>query len=298
MSGSTDNVLASKAMLASVTIRSWSSRKIDRVITTETNDRHKASADAGRYNKALLAKEAILPIVTASGQIRAYHGEVTLPWLDNGARILPAKRFDEYTKRMRQLRADFEAVVKTFCENYPRYVDEAKARLNTMFDPNDYPSPKKIASAFAFEIHVLPIPTAADFRVTIGDSQAAEIRASIEKSTKDATDIAMRDVWSRIASVVEKMVERLRAYQPATKEERAKNTFRDSLVGNVRDLVGILPAFNLTNDSRLEAITARMHEALCANEAEALRAPDAAKLREDTAAAAEKILADVTDYLA
>jgi len=291
------NPLATRAMLAGLKVTQWTARRLDKRITDEVNHQHGAAADAGRYNKALVAKTALADIVAATNAARAYHYSRTLPWLDDGARILPAAAYIGYTARMRGLRADFEAAVDRFCEAYPSYVTDAQQRLGTLYDAQDYPHVSQIRRRFDFGIRILPMPDASDFRAGLSDHQAAEIRAEIEATTRAALEGAMRDAWDRIAETVGRMVERLNAYKPAPGVgARAEGVFRDSLVENVRDLVAVLPSFNLTGDAFLTALTARMEEQLCAFDACELREDEA--LRKSTADAAQAILADMADYLA
>jgi hypothetical protein len=283
-------------MLCGLTIRQWSARRLDRKVTDEVNASHGAAADAGRYNKALVAKDALAGIVTAANAARSLHYARTLPWLDEGARILPAAGFEAYSNAMRDLRHAFEAAVAAFVAAYPSYVDDARLRLNGMFDPADYPDAADIADRFAFGVRILPVPDASDFRVDLADAQAAEIRAAIESAARDALANATRDAWQRVAEVTGRMVERLNAYKPGGATGRAENVFRDSLVENVRELASILPGLNLTNDPALSRIAERMESDLCQHDAADLRDSDV--LRRDTAKAAAAILAEVSDFLA
>ena len=82
------------------------------------------------------------------------------------------------------------------------------------------------------------------------------------------------------------MAERLKAYKPAVRKgDTTEGQFRDSLVENVRSLVGLLPAFNLTGDDLLADITARMERDLCSLDASELR--DDAKARKAVARASK-----------
>jgi hypothetical protein len=67
-------------------------------------------------------------------------------------------------------------------------------------------------------------------------------------------------------------------------------------VQNVRDLVELLPAFNLTNDQTLDALTRRMRDELCSADAQTLR--DDPKARKSVARAAESILDDAREFMA
>jgi hypothetical protein len=291
------NMLAQRAMLATLNIRQWSARKIDKRITDEINTANGADSDAGRYNKVLVAKEALGAIVSAATAARALHSARTLPWLDDGARILPSPAYAAYSEAMRQIRVRFESAVDDFLTGYDAFVDDARIRLGRMFNESDYPSRDDIRGKFGFGVRVLPMPDAADFRAEISDFQAATIRAEIEESTRLALQVATADAWQRINETVAHMVNKLNAYRPSSgKGDKPEGIFRDSLVENVRDLVTLLPGFNLTNDPFMAQTIARIESDLCAREPEDLREDPIA--RQHVADAAQEILDSVAGYLA
>lgn len=82
--------LSTRAMLVSLSISQWSGRRLDREITDEVNQSHNAASDAGRYNKLLLPKEALGGIVSVVSETRTDFLKRTLPWMDNGSRIMAA----------------------------------------------------------------------------------------------------------------------------------------------------------------------------------------------------------------
>lgn len=259
-------ILSSKAMLASLNITQWTARKLDKRVTAQTNADHNAASDAGRYNKALIASSALAKLVSAGNVARTIHYEKTLPWLDSGARILPAALYQDYTNAMRQARETFETAAAEFIADYPAFVADARIRLNGMFNASDYPDSNEIRRRFSFSTNLFPVPNASDFRVDISEAQAAMIRADIETKGNEALDAAVKDAWQRIADVVGHMAAKLREFKPAKDGTKTAGIFRDSLVDNVRDLVAILPAFNITNDPKLADVAKRMAD-LCTNDA-------------------------------
>jgi hypothetical protein len=286
-------VLTSRAMLAGVTIRRWEGRKLDKRVTSETNAAHGAESDAGRFNKLLIGKAHIDAIAKIAGKARNEFYAQTLPWLDSGGRILPAAGYDRFMADQGRLRAEFGAAVRAFVAAYPGLIEESRGRLGSMFNAADYPSPQEIAGRFGFDIGIMPLPAAGDFRIDRPDSDA--IRAQIEARTQEALEAAMRDAWQRIAETVGHMAEKLRAYQPARDTGKAQNVFRDSLVENVRDLVALMPGFNLTGSPAMERVRALMETYLCKADAETLR--NDPKVRGETAVAAEKIQAAMQSFI-
>src|SRR5579884_3866071 len=86
----TEPSLSSRAMLCSLSISMWSARKHDPAASEEIASRHGAKSDAGRYNKVLLPKQALAEIQKIVSEARHEHYFITLPWADDGYRVLPA----------------------------------------------------------------------------------------------------------------------------------------------------------------------------------------------------------------
>ena len=254
--------LSEKAMLVRLTISQWSARKYDRKVSDKVAQDYGASQDAGRYSKVLIAEEAIKTIAQAANEARTYHYENTLPWRDDGARILPAAQFDRYSKTLREFRSKFDRAVSDFVPRYADFVEHAKGRLNGMFDPSDYPPAHEIADRYAFETAIDPIPDAPDFRVCLQTEDFIAIQASIEARNRVALDAAMRDLWTRLHDTVARVAERL---------TDPDAIFRDSLITNLQDLCKVLPSLNLTNDPDLTRLADEVQGKLCRFAPETLR---------------------------
>jgi hypothetical protein len=286
--------LSRKATLVAVKIGGWSARKLDREITAETNARHNASADAGRYNKLLINTERLAKLTSLASQARTLHYSLTSPWADEGARVLPNAFYSKFTDEFRILKREFSAAADEFARDYPAFVQERKAQLNGAFKESDYPSASEIRGKFRLEIAVLPFPDAADFRSDLDDDTVADIRAEIEATSGAVLQDSLKDAAERIIKKVGHMAAKLKEYKTGKPGER--KFFADSLVENVRELAAMLPAFNLADDAALTAITERIEKELCAEDAQALRDNDSA--RESVAKSADDIVAEVSKFLA
>jgi len=287
--------LSSRAMLVNVSIRQWTARKLDKRVTADVNASHGAGADAGRYNKSLIARDALAEIKTIVSAARADHVKLTLPWLQDGTRILPSAGFQTYSDTMRTHRESFEQAVSEFVAAYPQYVDEARAYLNGMFDESEYPSPDEIAGRFGWSLRVFPMPDAADFRVDLADDTVDAMRQEIADTMSDAVADAMSDAFDRLHKAVRHMADKLREFTPKQGDSRASGVFRDSLVENVRELVAILPGLNLTGDARLSEAIAKTEAKLTTYDAKELRENDAA--RDEVAQAADAIADDLAAFM-
>lgn len=278
--------LNEKAMLVNLAISQWTARKYDRKISREVNASHGAAEDAGRYNKSLIARDSLKDIQRLVGQARIFHYENTLPWFDEGSRILPAAMFAEYSTKMRELRGEFETAVREFSYAYPSLVEEAKTALNELFNSQDYPPADTILNKFGWGVSISPLPNADDFRVQLSDTEITKIKAEIEARQENAAEIATKDLWERLYRVVSNM---------ATKLSVPDAIFRNSLIENIGELTAMLPKLNITNDATLEDMRRKVESKLATANPEALRTDTTT--RQETAKDAQALLAAMKGYM-
>ena len=254
--------LSQKAMLVKLSISQWSARKHDKGASAEVQANHGAAADSGRYSKNLLSKLATKPIQTAANTARTFSYSNTLPWNDSGFRILPSANFLRYSDGMRVHQQEFESCVNVFLNDYHIFRSNAEYDLGSLFNPQDYPDDAKISGLFAFETEIQPMPSAADFRVTLNQDDADRIKSQIENKVNANIEAATNDLWRRLYDATAHM---------ASKLSDSDSIFRDSLVSNLCELCDLLPALNLTDDPKLEEMRREIESRLCNFEPDALR---------------------------
>lgn len=276
--------ISTRAMLINLSITSWTARKHDKKITSEVAANHNTSESAGRYNKNLLPMDSATykAVTQAANAARTAHYEQTLPWSDEGSRILPAANYIEYSTRLQRLHNEFDNAVAAFIADYPTLQNNAQRLLNGLYNAEDYPSVAELRSKFSFSTKVLPLPDANDFRVSLDEDDVQAIRSEIERNVQDSINAAQGDLYERLFSAVSRMVDRL---------SDDKAIFRDSLVINLRELCDIIPRLNLTGDANLEALRVRIEKSLASFEPDDLR--DDKALRASVAKMASKVQADM-----
>lgn len=285
--------LSSRAMLCSLSISVWSARKHDAEASEEIARQHGAQADAGRYHKVLLPKAALAAIQQIVGEARQEHYFMTLPWDDNGYRVLPAAAYMEHTEKMRALSSRFTPAVETLVRQFGQLVEEAKTRLGGLFRAADYPGPEELRSKFSFETKVMPLPDASDFRVTMGEEEKERIKRQITAAVEASLQVASRELWQRLYEAVSHLAERLQAYKVT--DEGIDHPFRDSVVTNLVKLVDILPKLNVTADAELKRLAAEVRASLLVDPQE-LRKSES--VRTETAKTAAEIADRMKAYMA
>lgn len=280
------NHLQDQAMLVNLTVSQWTASKKDPGVSKAVQQQHGASEKkAGWFNKRLIDPAALEEIGRIEGRIRSFHYTNTMPWGDNGDRLLPSKLYMDYVDGLRKLRGTFDTAVSEFVARYPQLVQDARAMLGTMYNPGDYPDPHRIAHRFGVTSSFLPIPDAEDFRAEVGEQAVEEIKASIMAGVVERQARALDECWTRLYEVV------LRIYERMSDPEVV---FRASLFENARDLVELLPKMNITDDANLEAAIG-MVRTLAAVNPDRVRASTA--LRSTTADAAQVILRTIEGWV-
>jgi hypothetical protein len=259
--------IASSAMLVELSISSWTARKLDKKVSTQVDLDKQTKTRAGNYNKNLLAGTGFLDTITKyAANARAWHISQTLPWSDNGLRLLPMSNFMTYKQNLTTLETNYQALVDKFIIAYPNLVSAAAFQLGDLFDRNEYPEAEKIVSKFKFTVNYLPVPMAGDFRIDIEDYIKSEIHQSCERAFNERLNNAMKDAWSRLHDCLMRMSERL-----ADNEKGEKKIFRDSLVENAVELTSLLKHFNLTGDTNMELARTELENAIKNHDADDLR---------------------------
>jgi hypothetical protein len=276
-------MITERAMLAAIHISVWTAIKHDRKISREVAEQHGAYAGAGRYNKQLLREaERLESLRSLSGQIRQYFYKITLPWSDEGYRLLPAHFYFELTTKMREFEQAFAQQVEEFLAVYPSYIEQVRPELNGLFREEDYPATDKLRNKFGVKLEVLPIPSGNDFRVTLSEEEQARVAREIDENVRQSLQKGTEDLWTRLKGVVAHMVERL---------NEPESRFHASLVTNIGELVDLLPRLNVNQDEELNRFAGEIRDRLCGFTARDLKKNEI--LRAATANDAVQILAEM-----
>jgi hypothetical protein len=275
--------ISEKALLVNITISQWSASKYDRKVSREIETEHNAR-NAGRFNKILIADHLLKEIQKNGNNTRAYVYDNTLPWGNNGDRLLPAVEYLAFMTEFRKLKSLFEAATHKFIIHYPALKDEARLRLNGMFKEDDYPPAGILRTKFSITMETSSIADPQDFRVQVDKQEVDDLRNNIESSIQSKFTQATKNIWTRMRDAISHMVEKL-SDQDAI--------FRDTLVSNIRELVEILPRLNFTEDDDITHILQEMESLLV--DPDRLRTNT--RLRSDKAREAKAILDKVSNFI-
>lgn len=266
-----DTNIHTRALLVWLSISTWSARKYDKAVTAKVTRDYKAPSNAARVNKVLFPGDApeYKELMTECSAIRVEHYGHTLAWTDGGYRLLPTANYNDYTAWYRNAQTRIDNKLACYLTAYPTLVQTAQTLLPTdpvtglsLFNAGDYPSVGDMRKRFRISVEYAPVPAQGDIRVDLAADQIDSIEAAIVARNDAAVRTAMDDAWQRLYKVVSHIAERL------TDPEAI---FRDSLIGNAREVCNSLSRLNVANDPTLDAMTARVMAELTKYEPDTLR---------------------------
>lgn len=278
--------IVTKAMLVSIHVGMWTGQRLDKRASARVVRDANAAADAARVNKHLVPKAALAPIVEAAGKLRKHFYATTLPWRDNGDRLLPRAAYHMFVEGYAPLKDEFEAAVDQFLNvTYPTERDRAEFRMGDMFDPGDYPTPLSLAHRFYTRVEVNAVPDAGDFRVELDADESRRIRDEIADNVNTRLRSAVTDLWDRLYDTLEAFAERM----------ASDTKFYDTTVSNLQALARAVPALNVTDDPDLARLADRLADRAALWDPKEIRADRNA--RDAAAEEAREVLDEMSDFM-
>jgi hypothetical protein len=242
--------LAQKAMLVDLHVSRWSGFKTDAKASKQLVKDANAEDGSATVSKRIVPRETFSDIITAYNALDKHMKKHTLPWSDNGQRIMTRNMFELFMQGYGELERNFNAAVKEFIEvKYPPVRDKASFRLGDLFVASDYPTVDELREKFRVDLDIDGITEPDDFRVALPDQELNKLKSSLEESINRRLESAMQDVWLRIAALLEHYIEKM---------DDSEAIFRDSTVNNLVELMNILPGLNVTGDPKLKEIRQRI----------------------------------------
>jgi hypothetical protein len=282
--------LDSVALLCEYNASVWTARKLDRKKSDDVVSGAGAKQKgAARVNKNLLAGRPELEEITSLvGAARTYVYDNTLPWSNNGQRLLVTTRLPKFDARMQEFKEEFETKVEGFVSVYPTLITAQAMALGDMFNRAEFPLASEIRTKFAFSFDYLPVPASGDLRVDIGTQAQEELRARLEHMAVVRVEKAMAEINEKLSTHLRRMADRLTTDTEPDTGERTVRRFTDTLVSGALELCDLVADYNVTGDKTLAQARTMLESALTGVTSQTLR-DDPAK-REDVRSAVNDIL--------
>jgi hypothetical protein len=223
--------------------------KVINSVADELAKKHKGDAEALRGQAAALTRGDRLSVQRIALEARKFLRDYSVTWDDKGTRLVSAKNFQLVNDKLTSYQQQFTKAVKTLAKKFGELQKTAKQRVGDLFVEIDFPvSPDDFASRYLFEYKVDVLSEQdSQFIKLVGLNRVSEQEFKLKRD-------AQRD--GQVKQVQQEVVDRINAEVKKIAEVLGKTDaiFRDSLIGNLRNLAEIAPSLNVARNPEIDKL--------------------------------------------
>ena len=285
------DVLKNKALMVRLARKKLNRNKMDKDLGKVIRDlKNVNESSAVRVNKSLFSKACTDDYMRVYNDGSKYFYRVTLPWDDQGWRLLAIELFEDFQKSMKKFTKQYRDKVLDFIEHIEAHIEDAKGMLGEAFCQDDYKflAPNGsvdrdyLLEQFCFEVEFNTVTNGDDLRASLTEDDREIIADQINKQAlakfTKANDHIVHSLHDCVLAIHERLCD-------------SENVFRDTLISNLEDLVKLIPMMNIAGDPEINTLAERAAKTLTKWEPEVLR--EVPTIRKEVADEAGKILDDM-----
>ena len=208
--------IAAKAVLVQLHVRNWSETATDQNATQQVAHANNVSPGSGRYIKRLLNKRACEDVRRLGQDARKLHNDLTMPWDDQGTRLLPIKAYPKYKQSISSLMERRHDSTNQLLFKYANHIQEAQNELGSLFNISDYPTPNELRATITMDWEFAEVPNGQHFRADLPEHERRRIQKDIEQRVAARINHGLEDLFRRISKHVTAASERLKSNDDGT----------------------------------------------------------------------------------
>jgi hypothetical protein len=233
-----------------------------------------ADKDMLHVSKAILESKELDAIKTLDGEMRTWLGKRALPSpFRRGTYLIPLDLVEQVDTKIGEYQEKRAALVAQFLAAYAAAVEDAKKRLNGLFDASDYPGDEKVRAAFYVDVRFLAFGVPEKLEGIRKDIFERE-KAKAQAQWKEASEEVRQALRAGLADLVDHMAERLQG-----NGDGKPKVFRDTVVTNLTEFLDTFAPRNITDDAQLGQLVDRCRNVLDGVDADALRSSAAIRTK-------------------
>ena len=268
--------LSTSALLVRTTFGSPSKTKKAKEKTAEVQQEEQTTAVT--VNKTPYKGTKLIDITKLQTAVRQHINDVlTLPWENNGNRLLPMGLYEEFIGYWSEQKAEYDELLKQFKEDIPVMVMKAQNNMKALYDPNDYPDPdcemsiNNFMARFKFDYTFSPVPEAGHFIVDVGEQAIEDMKSEIVKLNRDRMELGRDSLWAKGYDI-------LKQWQDMPNKQVVKET---TVHTHALDLINMIDKANMTGDSNLKALRYDLQEIVDSTNIDMLRDKSSRDMEKD-----------------
>lgn len=253
------NGVARRAVKVALSISTWTAAKMDKRRSDDLTTMAGADPKAAQVRKNIMAGTKLVKDVSDfASMCRLEHTKMTLPWDDQGWRILPSSLMPEYKARFTAHQTQFDRMVQEVLDRYPTLVQISRNYLGDLWNEDDYPNVDVVAEKYRWRNPIEPVPLSGHFYLDATTEDLQEMQDDLERENKRRLAEATRESWDRLYELLTGMSAKL----SQANDESKKTRFHETFVDNPMELCELLKGLNVTNDPDLERARKQLEDTM------------------------------------
>ena len=193
--------------------------------------------------------EAWKGLTSIKSQATKHWKENSLPYPETGIRLIRQDRVEDFNSTFEDYRAQLEAGVRMFDEQFAEIKEAARVRLGSLFDATDYPS--SLEDEFGIEWN-FPSVSPPDWMRRLNPDVYAEQARRVSQRFDEAVELAESAFIEELDKLVNHLAERLTG-----DGDGRPRIFRDSAVTNMGDFFTRFRELNIRSNDQLDELVER-----------------------------------------
>lgn len=189
---------------------------------------------------------AFKKVTAVKGDIVAYWRSQTLPYVEDGIRLMLKSKVEEFNNQMTEYSSKLNDAVKELDYHFYELRHEAKNRLGQLYSADNYPD--SVIGTIDVEWS-FPSVEPPDYLMQIKPALYEQEKQRVAARFEEAVALAEAAFLKELQELVENLQERLK---PA--EDGKKKIFRDSTVGNFKEFFQKFKQLNVSDNQALESV--------------------------------------------
>ncbi len=254
-----------KAVLLNLELRRLGTRR--KVASSEVTVN--ADKDMLHVSKDILVSPELKTVQSFDNESRQIVNKRCLPSnFRAGLYLLPVDLLEETDVILQDRQGKRPLLIEVFLKRYTELTEEAKKKLNTLFNQKDYPGVDRVREAFSMSYSYLEMSAPgrlAKMNPVLFRRESEALRERMANAVEESIQ-AMR---AGFADLIEHMIERL-----TPGEDGKRKSFQYTTVQNLIEFMELFPAKNLAGDSDLGLLIDQTKKLLGGIDAKQLRKSD------------------------
>lgn len=198
------------------------------------------------------------------GQIRSYWEDNSLPFPEEGVRLIRQSALADFEANMTSLRDDLAAGVAALAEHYTEIREEASQRLGTLFNADDYPTTLDGLFAVSWEYPSVEPP---DYLLELNPALYEQERQRVAARFDEAVRLAEQAFATEFQSIVSGLCESL----AGRRENGEAKTLKEGAIRSTLEFFERFKTMRIGDSTQLDALVNQAQEAIRGVSAKALR---------------------------